>query len=64
MAKPIKIKVTLEFNVDPDVWANEYGLDIDNARDDVRGYFPQLVREYVRQMKHVENGVVDYIRKD
>lgn len=62
--KPIKIKVTLEFNVDPDVWANEYGLDIDNARDDVRGYFPQLVREYVRQMKHVENGVVDYIWKD
>lgn len=60
----MKVKVTLEFDIDPQVWANEYGLDIDNAKEDARGYFPQLVREYVRQMPHVSNGVVDYIVKD
>lgn len=60
----MKIKVTLEFDIDPHVWANEYGLDIADAKADARGYFPQLVREYVRQMSHVSNGVVDYIQKD
>ena len=62
--KPIKIKVTLEFNVDPGVWANEYGLDIDEATADARNFIPTLVREYVGEMSHVQNGVVDYIRKD
>lgn len=60
----MKLKVTLEFEINPDVWANEYGLDIDEAKADARGYFPQLVREHVRQMSHVSNGVVDYIVKD
>lgn len=64
MAKPIKIKVTLEFNVDPDVWANEYGLDIDDAAADARNFIPALVREYVGEMSHVKNGVVDYVNRD
>jgi hypothetical protein len=64
MAKPIKIKVTLEFNVDPDVWANEYGLDADEAAADARNFIPTLVREYVGEMSHVTSGVVDYVKKD
>ncbi len=64
MAKPIKIKVTLEFNVDPDVWANEYGLDIADAAADARNFIPTLVREYVGEMSHVTSGIVDYVKKD
>lgn len=60
----MKIKVTLEFEADPEVWANEYGLDLADAKADVRGYFPQLVREYVRNMPHVSSGVVDYKMKE
>lgn len=60
MAKPVKIKVTLEFNVDPEVWANEYGLDIDEAAADARSFIPTLVRAYVNEMAHVQNGVIDY----
>lgn len=60
----MKIKVTLEFNVDPDVWANEYGLDADDAKADARDFVPQLVREYVGEMSHVQSGIIDYIRKD
>lgn len=61
--KPMKVKVVLEFEIEPEVWANEYGLDLDNAKEDARGYFPELVREYMRTMPHVSSGVVDYIRK-
>lgn len=64
MSKPITIKVTLEFKVDPDVWANEYGLDIDAAKADARDFLPGLVAEHVGELPHVKNGVVDYIRKD
>lgn len=62
--KPITIKVTLEFNVDPEVWANEYGLDVTEAAADARNFIPTLVREYVGEMAHVQNGTIDYIRKD
>lgn len=60
----MKIKVTLEFNVDPAAWANEYGLDIADAADDARNFIPTLVREYVGEMSHVTSGLVDYIQKD
>lgn len=60
----MKIKVTLEFNVDPEVWANEYGLDIEDAKADARDFIPTLVRSYVAEMPHVTNGVVDYVVKD
>lgn len=60
----MKINVTLTFDVAPEVWANEYGLEIEDAKADARDFLPHLVREHVRQMKHIENGVVDYIRKD
>lgn len=62
--KPIKIRVTLEFNVDPDVWANEYGLDIADATADARDFVPHLVTEYVGEMPHVKNGIVDFVKKD
>lgn len=62
--KPITIKVTLEFKVDPEVWANEYGVDITDAKADARDYFPALVREHVGEISHVKNGVVDLVKKD
>lgn len=60
----MKIKVTLEFNVDPDVWANEYGLDADDAKTDARNFVSQLVREYVGELPHVKNGIVELVKKD
>lgn len=60
----MKIKVTLEFDIDPHVWANEYGLDIEDAKTDARDHVPHLVRGYIGEMPHVQNGVVDYITKD
>lgn len=56
----MKINVTLTFDVDPDVWANEYGLDADQAKTDAREFLPHLVREYVSELPHVQNGIVDY----
>lgn len=60
----MKIKVTLEFDVDLHIWANEYGLSNDQARADAKDFVPHLVREYVKQMSHVQNGIIDYITKD
>jgi hypothetical protein len=60
----MKIKVTLEFTVDPDVWANEYGLDTDQAKADAIDFVPHLVAEYVGEMPHVKNGIVDFVKKD
>jgi hypothetical protein len=42
------------------VWANEYGLDADQAKTDAREFLPHLVREYVSELPHVKNGIVDY----
>jgi len=58
--KNMKVKVTLEFEIDPHVWANEYGLDADEAKADARNFFPTLVRAYVNEMNHVQSGIVDY----
>jgi hypothetical protein len=60
----MKIKVTLEFNVDLHVWANEYGLSDDQASADAKDFVPHLVREYVKQMPHVQNGIIDYVTTD
>jgi hypothetical protein len=60
MAKKIKINVSLSFTVDLDTWANEYGLEPDQANGDARDYLPHLVREYVESMSLVKNGIVDY----
>lgn len=59
----MKVNITLQFEIDPQVWANEYGLDLDQAKDDAKEYFPELVREYVRTMDHVSNGIVDCLPK-
>jgi len=60
----MKIKVTLEFDVNPDTWANEYGLDLDAAKADARDFLPHLVAEYVGELPHVKNGIVDFVKKD
>lgn len=60
----MKIKVTLEFNVDPDVWANEYGLDTDQAKADARDFVPHLVRDWVGSLPHVKSGTIDLVGKD
>lgn len=54
------INVTLSFTVDVDTWANEYGLDAEQALVDVHDFLPHLVREYVGELPHVKNGIVDY----
>lgn len=59
----MKIKVTLEFDVDLDVWANEYGLDADQAKADARDFVPFVVGEYVGEMPHVKNGIIDLVKK-
>lgn len=59
-----KIKVTLEFNVDPDTWANEYGLDLDEAKADARAFVPELVAGYVGEMPHVKSGIIELVKKD
>lgn len=60
----MKIRVTLEFNVDPDVWANEYGLDADEAKADARDFIPTLVRDWVGSLPHVKSGTIDLVKKD
>jgi len=32
----VKVRVVLTVEVDPQVWADEYGLDLGEVRDDVR----------------------------
>lgn len=58
--RQIKVNVTLSFTVDLDVWANEYGLSDEQAHADAIDFVPHLVREYVGEMPHVKNGIVDY----
>lgn len=59
----MKIKVTLEFNIDPDVWANEYGLEPDQAKADARDFVPFLVRDWVGSLPHVKSGIIELIAK-
>ncbi len=60
----MKIKVTLEFDVSPDTWANEYGLDLDEAKADARDFLPGLIAEHVGELPHVKSGIVDFVKKD
>lgn len=57
----MKIKVTLEFEIDPQTWATEYGLDIEDAKADAQNFIPTLVREYVGEMSHIQSGVITYL---
>lgn len=61
--KSTKINVTVSFSVDLDAWANEYGLEPDQARDDAKEYLPQIVRAHVNGMPHVQLGIVDYLNR-
>ena len=59
----MKIKVTLEFDVNPNTWANEYGLDLDQAKADVREFLPELVAGHIGEMPHVKHGIVDFVKR-
>jgi hypothetical protein len=60
----MKISITLEFDINPDTWATEYGLDLDEAKADARAFLPELVAGYVGEMPHVKSGIIDLVKKD
>ena len=43
----MKIKIQFTINVDPEAWANEYGIDLDDVREDVKRYIENHSREQV-----------------
>lgn len=50
MAKTIKVRIPAQtIEVDIDKWSDEYGVDRDKVREDVkdyfRGYFQQIIEE-------------------
>lgn len=54
----MKIRITLEIDVDPVAWCQEYGMRPDEVADDVRSYV-------LTQMQHnplTESGVVTGVR--
>lgn len=41
----MKIRVVLEVDVDPDVWANEYHLDPSEVRADIIAHVPDVLTD-------------------
>ena len=55
----MRSKITLEFDVDPDTWAAEYGNEFDAEEQAyVREFLPELVREHVKHLPIVSNRIV------
>ena len=50
-----KMKVKIEFtvNVNPDKWADEYGTERKEVREDVKSYFSNCIPDYL-----VEDGTI------
>lgn len=47
-SKPVKVRVSMTVEVDPELWEQEYGIDkTDRAalRDDVRGYYLSVAQD-------------------
>ena len=41
--RPLKVRMVVTVEVDPAVWADEYGIRPEDARADVRSYFADLL---------------------
>jgi hypothetical protein len=60
----MKIKVTLEFDIDPDTWKIEYGNEFDAEEQAyVREFLPELVHGHVQSLPIVQNGIVDLVKR-
>lgn len=46
----MKIRLSLLVEVDPVKWANEYGIDLKDVRDDVKAYFSSYPQEQVNSL--------------
>jgi hypothetical protein len=46
----MKIKITQTIEIDPEKWANEYGVDIKDVRKDAASYFATWCQEQVERL--------------
>lgn len=46
----MRIKITETIDVDAELWAEAYGLDLDEVREDVKHYFNGYIQAKVDQL--------------
>jgi hypothetical protein len=46
----MKIKITQIIEIDPEKWANEYGVDIKDVRKDAASYFAAWCQDQVERL--------------
>lgn len=52
----MNIKVVVGFNLNAQAWADEYGVDLKDVRQDVIAHVGGLMREHLRSMGMLEEG--------
>lgn len=50
MSRPVKVKVVLEFEVDPLHWLEEYAMDQDMNRTQIKADAQSLIEDSVRSL--------------
>ena len=46
----MKIKLTETVNIDPQAWADEYGIPLDEVKEDVKDYFAHWCQEQIERL--------------
>lgn len=46
----MKVKITHTLEIDPQKWANEYGVDLKDVRRDVASYFSTWCQSHVEML--------------
>lgn len=46
----MKVRVAFTVEVDAQAWADEYGVEVDAVREDVRSYVASSVREHLSDL--------------
>jgi hypothetical protein len=58
----MKIRMTITLEVNEEKWANEYGLEPGNVREDATEHLRYLVRGTVENIPHIVDGLAAVTR--
>jgi hypothetical protein len=58
----MKIRMTVTLEVDKDKWANEFGLEESEVREDAKEHMAALVQRQINQLPHIRDGLATVTR--